>query len=121
MERPNRRFYIESQDGGKLLYSTKNIIQAIFTADDCIGDLWEVPIGTTRMQIKNNFSSLNAKLLFSGRDPFCRQLPNKYQIHLMPSNRDEEGNPDGELVVLDLLNNKRYTLLEVETKELKYN
>ena len=108
------RFYAESISH-ELLFSTNDIIQAVFTAWNFHADLWLVADNTKYSDLKK-FATLEKKLLFSSASPFACDL-SEYNIKLVEPNDIFPNCWDFEIE--SLKNGKRYYFDTTKIKELK--
>lgn len=107
------RFYIESE-GYEKLFSSNDIPRAIHSAWNYYGDLWLLPDGTTKSQLKN-FSSITPKeFLFCSYDPYCGGIE-KYGYEVCEGDTEDE-----ESYVKELKTGKKIYMEDVKLIDLIY-
>lgn len=113
-----RRFFIDSFSFRGVI-STNDMFKLISTADDVLGDCYEVPTGMTLSQCDSGARRNEWKLIYSGLDPFCCPNHPEYGYKIDTDEWDEENSPCGHLLFLDLKSGEKKELDYSNTFKLK--
>lgn len=114
------RFYIES-GSSNLIFSTNDIIEAIFSAYNCNGDLWEVPKGTKLYDCEYRWFSIRPTyMVIDCDDLYCNadKILHRYGVTIKSSQYDEDGEADGELIIIDK-NGKEWKFGDTKLRKLR--
>lgn len=82
------RFYIEA-NGYEKLFSSNDFPRAIHSAWNYHGDLWLLPYGANKSQLKDFCSITPRELLFCSHDPYCGGV-DKYGYKVCEGDTDNE-------------------------------
>ena len=112
-----KRFFIDSfAYAGSI--STDNIYKLISTTDNVVGDCYEIPSGLSRTQLINGSRVAEWKMIYSANDPYCDSEKLEYGFRIESDEYDEENEPCGRIIFVDLKTGEKKALTYSDVFEL---